>query len=200
MAYQTGRFFARNRGYYNTVLNWNGSAIHEFYKYADAFHRAAATLVEHVDLDRAAQADWDACPIIFLYRHALELIMKAIILGEGAKFLKPRPSDKPVPVTHSLPALLADVIRIVEQAGGPDQFVGGGSMSFKDNCLFVAELDELDPGSFAFRYPVKKDGDGSVPEHTTFSANAFVQDVEAVYDVPDTICFALPIICDQQQE
>ena len=138
----------------------------------------AATLVEHVDLDRAAQADWDACPIIFLYLHALELIMKAIILGEGAKFLSLASSDKPVPVTHSLPALLADVIRIV------DKPVARTSLSRKHEALriFACSLPNSTSWTLA-RSPsaIRSKRQGRLcSEHTTFSANAFVQDVEAV--------------------
>ena len=79
------RLFVRNPGPHNTVLNWHHVPPKEFYFYARAFHKAAKSLVESVELDANPFADFNACPVVFMYRHALELHLKAIVIGIRAR-------------------------------------------------------------------------------------------------------------------
>jgi len=176
------RLFVSNPGPRNTALNWNGSPKDEFYPYAGAFRNAAATLVKTLDLDRMARSDFDACPVVFLYRHALELMMKAIITGDGGKFLRSEPKAKSIYKTHSLSELLAVVFEIIEAVGPSENFVGDDTPNVTDIRSFVEELDAIDPGSYSFRYPVKPDGSGSVERQMTFSVVSFAERIDTVLE------------------
>jgi hypothetical protein len=158
------RLFVSNPGPTNTSLNWNGSPKDEFYPYAGAFRNAAGTLVNTLDLDRMARSDFDACPVVFLYRHALELMMKAIITGDGGNFLPSERRTGRIYRTHSLSELLAVVFEIIEAVGPSENFDGDDTPNATDLRSLVEELDAVDPGSYSFRYPVKPDGSGSVKE------------------------------------
>lgn len=56
--------------------------------YPTAYQQAASKLVE-VFRAKPYYSDAEACPIVFLYRHAIELYLKAILLwGEGLVHLQ----------------------------------------------------------------------------------------------------------------
>jgi hypothetical protein len=68
------------------VLNWHGTPEREFTFFAESFRlvgQEAVTALRqnpYFGLDGIPTEDFRAYPIIFLYRHALELYMKAVIL------------------------------------------------------------------------------------------------------------------------
>ena len=131
-SFSGARLFVSNPGPHNTVLNWHGSPKEEFYFYARSFRTAARTLVQTLELDSTARSDWDACPVVFLYRHAVELMMKAIITGDGGNFL---PSDAKIDSiyqTHSIPQLLALIVQITEAVGPTESFACEGISSLED--------------------------------------------------------------------
>ena len=89
--YQSNKLFIASGGLSDVVLNWYGQAIEKLEPYAKAYHSAARLLIEKSSSDQLR--DIGACPVVFLYRLALELYLKAIlILGssilqlEGAPF------------------------------------------------------------------------------------------------------------------
>ncbi len=140
------------------VLNWRGAPDLEFALFAESFHlvgqEAVAALRQnrHFGLDGIPIQDFRAYPIVFLYRHSLELNMKAVILT-GSPML-------------SIAGLLADgrceqlfmhhspKSYVTLRAGihaygwkwdlGTDQF-----RSLDDFRRTIAELNEIDAGSHA---------------------------------------------------
>ena len=118
---------------------WNHGAIlggmaHDAYtqmSIADGYALAADTLVDAI-LEGKLQAHEIAYPILFNYRHAIELYLKVAV----------KPSNR----DHDIPALFAAFrqavqTRLNEQV--PDWF-----------SAFVLELAEIDPRSTVFRYQV----------------------------------------------
>jgi hypothetical protein len=71
--------FQASSFYRNVKINLQYAAIDEFGAYASAFHRASQALAEKM-FASAGYNELDACPIVFLYRHELELSLKAIAL------------------------------------------------------------------------------------------------------------------------
>ena len=76
--YRVSLFQARS-SYGNVVLNFQHVANDEFAAYAEALHQAGQALATMM-FDKAGYNDLEACPIIFLYHHALELYLKAVAL------------------------------------------------------------------------------------------------------------------------
>ena len=185
------RLLVKNPGPHNTVLNWNNDPEGEFSVYALAFHTAAKTLVANSDLDRTAKSDWDACPVVFLYRHALELYLKAIVLGDGSNILESKPAPASIYRTHSLLKLLPIVCEIVKAFGWEQSLTCDGVADVAAFKSIVSELHALDPGSYAFRYPIDTEGHGAVKSHLTFSVLAFARQMDAVLDLLDNTAWAL---------
>src|SRR5207248_1310375 len=81
------RLFVDNGKPHGTVvLNWHGTPEGEFTYFAEAFHNLAKESVlnlrsnDHFGLHGIPWEDFRAYPIVFLYRHSLELYMKAVLL------------------------------------------------------------------------------------------------------------------------
>jgi len=56
-------------------------------------------------LDSGQLTEFDASPIVFMYRHAVELHLKALVLGDGGNFLATKPDTLSIYKTHSVPWL-----------------------------------------------------------------------------------------------
>ena len=71
--------------------SWHNGGDIEIHLYARSLHKAAKTIIETLDPEPNPKTAWDACPIILLYRQAVELHLKTLV-GEGSNFL-PSPID-----------------------------------------------------------------------------------------------------------
>ncbi len=162
------RLFVDNRRHHGTVvLNWVGTPEREFTWYGEAFHEAGKALVEQLKndprfgLDGPPPDSFKAVPVVYMYRHAMELYLKGVILA-GAEILPLRGGAgldlKALSNTHSLPRLLQDVERIFEAFQWEWDFKLLLFRSLADFRSAIGELDGVDAQSFAFRYPTQKDG------------------------------------------
>jgi hypothetical protein len=170
------------------VLNFTRNPGGEFAIYADAFHRAAKALLLKLEESRGYN-DCDACPIVFLYRHSFELYLKATLhsgervlslsgdsLGIDAKVLN---DHKLLPLAKSFAKLLPFVhwewvkdVRHMESAGN---FLG-----------YAAEFDNIDGGSFSFRYPTKKNRKTpNLSHHFSFNVIEFSQTLDPILETLD---------------
>jgi len=194
------RLFVKNR-YSNTVLNWHRAPEKEFHLYGEAFWSAAKKLLQNEALDRRPIASFDASVIVYLYRHALELFLKEILIGRGAELIDPHPSPETVLNTgHSLTKLLPDVRRIFVKCGWDTTFGSKTAITFDDFIAIVEELERADPSSFSFRYPVKKDLTGALDGHFTFSVRQFALTMDEALSTLSGACSCLPDIADNRAE
>jgi hypothetical protein len=93
-------------------ISTNDDIATELHLRAQAFQRTAQILVTVLLSDSVLQ-EWDAWPVISLYRQALELHLKGIVLGPGANCLFSRPNSELVCRTHSLRYLQSTAKRIL---------------------------------------------------------------------------------------
>ena len=157
------------------VLNWRNDPAREFTQVARAFHAVAtecvAALRKNSRFGLTAGEDYRAYPVVFLYRHALELHLKAVLLA-GSRMLSVK-GQSPVKLfdTHCLDKLSKDLERVFEAYGWKWDL---GTPHFRTLDAFrecIREFQTIDRGSYAFRYPVNKDGSGSV--ESSFRFNLF---------------------------
>lgn len=127
MAKKKQRLFVDNGQSRGTViLNWHREPEGEFRYMAEAFHQAAKAGIRrpkrnrHFGIEGIPIEDFHAYPVIFLYRHALELALKAIIL-RGADMLslngQPEVDKMKLRRTHSLDWLRGESERVFEAYG-----------------------------------------------------------------------------------
>jgi hypothetical protein len=89
-----------NSGPHNPVVNRHNVPAKDLFLYARSFHTVAKKLAGALELDSGLFTDFDVSPVVFLYRHALELHLKAVVLGEGGNFLATKPDTLSVHKTH----------------------------------------------------------------------------------------------------
>jgi hypothetical protein len=87
-------------------------------------------------------------PILFNYRHALELEIKWVLNTYG-RFADIQNFER----NHNLTQLWKACRQVIEEVGGPSQ---DGSLEAVEHI--VLEFHALDPASFAFRYSTDKKG------------------------------------------
>jgi hypothetical protein len=153
-----------------TVINWCGDPIQHFGLYSRVYHEAAKLLVRHQQLDVGPQSDFEACPVVFLYRHALELRIKSI-LSEAGRL------DEPFLREHDLRRMLPILREIMD--GDDDE----SQQDFARIKHLVDSLCTDDPKSYAFRYPVDTRGGASLRDHFTFRVTEFAQQMDGLLDM-----------------
>src|SRR5260370_40504105 len=133
------------------VLNWVGTPEREYTWYGEAFHEAGRSLVEQLKNDPQfglggfPPDSFKAVPIVHLYRHAMELYLKGIVLMGGAILpLRGQTEiDNEIFRNHGLKRILQDVERIFEAFGWDWNFELKGFRSIADFRSVIGYLDAL---------------------------------------------------------
>ncbi|MFQ5926113.1 MAG: hypothetical protein ACE5MH_01620 [Terriglobia bacterium] len=168
-------FFQSTNFHGNVVFNFTGQPILDLTAFALGYHMAGQALAARMAASRG-YADYEGYPILFLYRHALELYLKAIVY-RAAMLLK-LVSEEQVDTRqlfqrHKLVRLLPAIRAIFNEMDW--DFEGSGLASFDDFASFIRDLDSVDPGSYAFRYPVNRSGEAHLPHHFVVNVVSFAQ-------------------------
>jgi len=123
--------------------------------YAEAYHRAAETLTRSLLRIRWPSLRRDAAiiPILFLWRHHLEISFKAIIANIADHEEKPKPS---IESTHDLTLLWSLAKKGLEELVLDDEEI-------KRIGRVVRSFSGFDPDSQAFRYPKRRGGQRAAP-------------------------------------
>jgi hypothetical protein len=172
----------------NVVLNFTSHPKGELAVYGLAYRDAADALVENVR-QRKWYSDVDACPIVFQYRHSIELYLKAIILW-GAGLVRLQSGEDintdNLFATHRFRDLLPAVKRIFKEAGWLDNRTSSVQFgTFAEIEELILAFEEIDPISFAFRYPIDRSGNANLPEKFHFNVIALGQEAHKMLEMLD---------------
>ena len=117
--------------------------------FADSFKDAADLIVAHLDVRESFERDRLIHPIIYLYRHYSELMLKAII--ERGDVLRQTQCLK-----DSMHHRLLDLWVTAKQVIVENELIcTTRQLDAVENI--IREFADADPRSFSFRYPVDKD-------------------------------------------
>jgi hypothetical protein len=144
-----------------TILHSKHVQANDLFLYARSFHEAAKALAAAFRPDPDALAPSAACPVVFMYRHAVELHLKTIVLGDG-DFLETKPEAISVSKSHSISWLAQFVAQIVTTLKWEQEFKCEGIETLADFKAVVEEINSVDPGSYSFRCPVDPQSASSV--------------------------------------
>jgi len=120
--------------------------------YATGFREAGDRLLEDL-LDRGRHHDLLVYPIVFLYRHHIELMLKFLI-QDMHRMLDKDPPSKDILKTHFLRKLWGDLEGLTDEWKGRDWKSEPDAQSA---ARLIRELDKADPKSEMFRYPSDHD-------------------------------------------
>ena len=116
--------------------------------YTIGYKEAADILVQSI-VERKGTPDTLVYPIVFLYRQYLELRLKDLY-RDGCLLLDKKPNLK---INHNLKTLWQAVRKIFEEV-----WPNGNMEQWEALDDLIQQFVVIDPGSFTFRYPTKKDG------------------------------------------
>lgn len=149
--------------------------------FARAFHDSAQR--EAHELAGRDFADYEALPAVFLFRHAAELYLKSIVWNADKllAFLNKPTSGAPGPskANHTLSSWLPYLNHVLQQLElkWDDKFG-----PFANVEVTLKQLAAADPGSYSFRYPMKKDGGASHDPEFGFNLVVFARTIDPVLE------------------
>jgi hypothetical protein len=171
--------------------------------YTEGYRRGAQLLVEHVVGSHRDQ-DYLVYPIIFLYRHHIELTLKDIILR--TPYLIDRPLtgvEKQHLDRHRLDLLWQDLkplLSAVGTAAGED-FLRLDDADVEGVDSYIRQLTVLDPNSYSFRYTRSPKGTPSLPPDLKYiNLGHFAEMLERLADYLGGLDTALSVLEESKAE
>jgi hypothetical protein len=155
----------------NACLNfspWDG-----VYPYGVGYRQAGEILLRWV-LDQQSDQDFLVYPIVFLFRHHVELMLKQIIVL-AARF---RGEYVDFPHGHSLGCLWAQCKPQLVAIHGPEAVL-------EPVEALVIELESMDPGSDSFRYHLDGRGRPTLPGVTHINLHHFADVMDGLTNFLD---------------
>ena len=114
---------------------------------SDGYKTAGDLMVEAAGHDDLAR-DTLVFPIIFSYRHFLEISLKYLLATYG-----PTVGIEPNWRSHDLATLWGSVLQVLEKYGTTDPDDADSNVG-----AIILEFAKIDPASYAYRYPVDRNG------------------------------------------
>ena len=181
----------------NFVISFTIEPRNDFGVFAQGYAHAASTLAENL-LSRARFPDFDAYPVVFLYRHSLELYLKNIIYKAALlmAFKYMDNIDAELHNTHDLTVLSEKAARILEL------FPSDADLEQlpEEIVMVSSEFSDIDANSFAYRYPIDTSGHPSTRPNQVISLEALYQTMSDLFEKMDTLDFGLQVETSQAQE
>ena len=171
---------------HKAVLNRRNIPEQDLWLYARSFHTAAKKLAGSLQLDASPLADFDVSPVVFIYRHAVELHLKALVLGDGGNFLATKPDALSVHKTHSVSWLAQFVCQIITALKWENEFKCEGIETLAEFKAVIEELNAVDPGSYVFRLLVSTERQDAIPGQVKLTIRDFARRMDALLEFLDS--------------
>jgi hypothetical protein len=191
-------FYTATTSASNFVISFSSQSRNDFGVFARGYRHAASKLAEDL-LARPRFADYDAYPVVFLYRHSLELSLKNIIYRAAffAAFQGCDDIDAGLYNNHRLTLLSETAAAILRRLFPANEALG----HTVDIMLTVAsEFSAIDPDSYAYRYPIDTQGRPSTSPHQVVNLEALHRTMKELLDQLAVIDFGLDVETANAQE
>lgn len=173
----------------NFVISWTGAPKNDFGVFAKGYTLAANRLAVAL-LKSPRFSDYEAYPVVFLYRHALELSLKHVVyrcaqLG-ALRYVDAINDD--LHNHHRLPELMNAAAASLDLLFPGDTFLSTLVPACRETCTALAAID---PDSFSFRYPMNKKGVYATERHLVLNLSAVAKRMAQILEQLDTVRFGL---------
>jgi hypothetical protein len=182
----------------NFVISFTRNPKEDFGVFSKGYTLAANRLAGFL-FEAQRFSDYEAYPIVFLYRHAIELSLKHIIYTSAklAAFKHLDDVDRGLQNSHDLKRLSGIVATLLATLFPKDAGLRQAIAMVTETCR---EFSEIDPRSDGYRYPINREGQVSTNRHQVVNLRAFADRMSAVLEDLDTVHFGLNIETDKAQE
>ncbi|MFC2130239.1 hypothetical protein ACFLSQ_02275 [Bacteroidota bacterium] len=191
--------------FYNDLSNKNDFDIRfkdkpkqAFGIFAKSYHIAAKRLAEDM-LEKHFRV-YEPYPVIFLYRHSIELHLKNIIIKTAllSAFREIKNLDHNLQFIHQLDRLTTQVKIIILKLFPREMELN----DFIENKLevIVKEFTEIDPNSSSFRYPIDRNENCSTLTENNLNLESIYNNLEPVLKRLEKIEFGINIETDNEQK
>lgn len=180
------------------VISFTNDPKRDFWAFAKGYTLAANRLAASL-LEAPRFSDYEAYPVVFLYRHALELSLKHVIYGgvELAAFRRIDDINEQLRNSHDLVDLSRIAGNVLSLLFPNDEMVSGLNTSVAAICK---DWSQIDPRSDAYRYPIDTKGYPSTKKHQVVNLRVLSTRMAAVLEDLDTIHFGLNLETYKAQE
>jgi len=185
--------FFNGSGHGNVRFSVTHDVATDLAAYARGYHRAGKWLATRL-AEANGYPDYDGYPILFAYRHSLELFLKAFVY-RGAQYVG-FVSDDECAVDrlfhiHRLSAFLPAVGIILKHLDWEWAEDIPGLRSSEDFKALLNGIDSVDGQSYAFRYPTNTKGAEHLPRETLINVVRFASCMDAVLESLDAAMMGL---------
>jgi len=174
-------------------FNFRRDAVNDLHSYAEGYHSAAKALAKRMRRS-VRPRHFDGLPVLFLYRHALELYLKAVI-HRGNQFIAAQGGNAvkydDLLKQHRLGELLPPFKAVIEGLDWLNGFSARGVRGFQACQKLICQIDRVDPESYSFRYPTDTKGRKTLPKNFCMNALGFAKSLDPFLSLLDTVMFAL---------
>lgn len=182
----------------NFVISFSSNPRQDFFIFARGYFNAAAILSETL-ISSTNFADYNAYPIVFLFRHSFELNIKGILYSIAFHI---NPDTLLIPkkaaLNQHLLMPLANACVAILQLVFPNES--------KLHCVMLQITEiakyfgEIDPDSFSYRYPINKHGVATTKANQIINLSSLYQMMNKIQNEFEVISFGLNIENKKRQE
>jgi hypothetical protein len=159
--------------------------------YNEGYKTAARELSTDYEKRDTRESSTLIFPIIFLYRHYIELTLKDLIKEIDSELNFQR-NDK-ILGKHTLLPLWDEAINQYEKHILENNITPVFTSPIKEERSIVKQFNKVDIGSFSFRYPTDKEGNDCLKEFNYVNVNNFKAQIEIVITYLDRM---IATLCD----
>lgn len=191
-------FYNDIKSQHNVVISFLNNPIDDFGVFAKGYHLAANRLAEDF-ISKTGFRDYEGYPIVFLYRHALELNLKNISYCSMrlCVFKNIDLIDNKLYYNHDLFQLAELATKLLLKLFPDDLDIDKLVNTIK---TVTREFAEIDPKSYSYRYPIDKNGNYSTKKHQVVNILSIYNNMDKLLTDLETVNFYLDIETDQAQE
>ena len=191
-------FYDDIKSQHNAVISFTSNPRYDFVVFAKGYHLAANQLAEDF-LSKNGFRDYEAYPIVFIYRHAFELNLKNIAYWSMrlCAFKNIDLMDAKLYHNHDLSQLADLATKLLLRLFPSDPDIRKLTGSIK---TIAKEFGEIDPTSFSYRYPIDKNGNYSTKKHQVVNILSVHKNMDKLLSDLEIVNFGLDLETDQAQE
>jgi len=181
----------------NFVISFTKNPQQDFGVFARGYAQAASVLAEYL-LEQPCFSDYEAYPVVFLYRQAFELYLKGFYYKANLiSALKEGPSIDCQSINkHELQPLAETFKKACEVHFPSEQSLVQLAQKV---CDYAKEFGQIDKGSYGYRYPINKGGDHSTSHHQVVNLLALHNSMLELVGELECIDFGFDVTASQTQ-